>query len=290
MLAIRALSVLLVVIPLATGLAQGGRSARTARHAGMPFVELTDLARAGGVIVTAAGDVLTFRGALGVVTFFAGSEAGLLQRPGDAGPTDVVFSEPVLRFGADWWAPLDALEYLGAEPGGDGVLLLRGGVSVALRPGAFPGATAPAGTAALGAAWEVDELGDGVTALRFYEGEVALTLLDLALLPLAQPELTAAVDAALGAAWEAGGAGNVLLLQVTALQAAEWEASLRFVQGGRDLEARHPFRLLLQAGSAGAVAPDAPVAGVVLLPAGFDLYRPLQVEWAGVSAVVTFRR
>ena len=42
--------------------------------------------------------------------------------------------------------------------------------------------------------------------------------------------------------------------------------------------------------TADSVAPDSPVAGVILLPAGFDLYSPLGVEWGGVSAEVSFRR
>lgn len=285
-------ALLLLALPAASVVAQGGRSVRAARHAGAAYAELTDLARAAGAVATAVDGVLTFRGALGVVTFFAGSTAGLMQRPTGGGPLDVSFSAPVVQYGAEWWAPLDALEYLGVEPSASGAALwLANGSEVALANEAFPGAPPPALAASADAAWEVTELGAGVTALRFYDGAVALTLLDLALLPLARPELTTAVDAALDAAWLSGAASdNVLLLQLVAAEATTWEATLRFSQGSRELEVRYPYRLLLQEGTADSVAPDSPVAGVILLPAGFDLYSPLGVEWGGVSAQVSFRR
>ena len=285
-------ALLVLALPAATVVAQGGRSVRAARQAGAAYVELTDLARAAGALATAVDGALTYRGALGVVTFFAGSPAGLMQRPSGGGPIDVSFSAPVVQYGSEWWAPLDALEYLGVEPSADSAALrLANGTEVVLANEAFPGAPLRAVAASADAAWEVTELGAGVTALRFYDGSVALTLLDLALLPLAQPELTAAVDAALDAAWLSGAASdNVLLLQIVAAEETTWQATLRFTQGSRELEVRYPYRLLLQEGTADVVAPDSPVAGVILLPASFDLYRPLGVEWGGVSAEVSFRR
>ncbi len=275
--------------------AEARGSVRASRHAGTVFVELTDLARAAGVVATASGEVLTYRGPLGVVTFFAGSSAGLQQRPGDSGPTDVSFSAPVVRSGAEWWAPLDALELLGVapDPAGSAVDLVDG-VVAPLTQEPFPGSAPeepPAQAEGDDPTWEVGELAAGVPVLRFFDGTVGLTLMDLALLPLARPDLTAQVDAALDTARESGGArDNLLLLQVNAAEASAWDSTLRFAQGDRELEVRYPYRLLLQVGSHETVGPDAPVAGVVLLPAGFDLYRPLRVEWAGVSAEVSFRR
>ncbi|HRN17578.1 MAG: hypothetical protein WC972_05610 [Trueperaceae bacterium] len=288
------LTVLLVSL---TGpvLAQSGGAVRASSRSGTVFVELTDLARAAGVVATGSGDVFTYRGPLGVVTFFAGSSAGLQQRPGDGGPTEVSFSAPVIRTGEEWWAPLDALELLGVAPDPTGVAVdLATGVRVALALEALPGSSPNDAAVQLegdDAAWEVGELAAGVPVLRFFHDGVGLTLVDLALLPLARPELTAQVDAALDDAWRQDGArDNLLLLQVTAVEESAWDNTLRFAQGSRELEVRYPYRLLLQVGSAETVAPDAPVAGVVLLPAGFDLYRPLRVEWAGVSAEVSFRR
>jgi hypothetical protein len=43
-------------------------------------------------------------------------------------------------------------------------------------------------------------------------------------------------------------------------------------------------------GSSSRVGPDAPAAAVLLLPAWFDLYRPITIGWQGVRATITFRR
>lgn len=292
----RAGAVLVLLVALsAAALAQVAAPGelRAARFAGSLYVELVDVARTTGATVTAGAGVLTFRGVLGVVTFFAGSADALHQRPGDAGPTEVALSAPVVESGGDWWAPLAAMELLGMAPGpGEGAVVLPDGTEAQLALEAFPGTQVPAPPAGGEAAWEVDSLEGGLPALRFFSGETALTLIDLSLLPLARPDLTRAVDAALDAAWRSAGSGgdSLLLLQVTALSDATWDATLRFSQGSRELEVRYPYRLLLQEGSAETVGPGTPVAGVVLLPAAFDLYRPLVVEWAGIPAEVTFRR
>lgn len=284
-------ALLAAALSVGVAAAQNHKTVRGARDLGGVWVELLDLARAAGVVATDAGTTLTYRGPNGVVTFFAGSSTLLQQLPGDAGPTETAVSVPLVVDGRDWWAPLDALEYLGAQPlDGATALRLADGSVAALAIGPFPGRPLEA-VAPDVAAWEATELGPGVTVLRLYDEGVELSLLDLTLLPLALPELTAQVDSALAAAWRSGaGADNVLLLQVVALDEKPWDATLRFVQSGRELEVRHPYRLLLQQGDPELVGPAAPVAGVVLLPAAFDLYRPLGVEWAGVSAEVAFRR
>jgi hypothetical protein len=126
-----------------------------------------------------------------------------------------------------------------------------------------------------------------VPALRFFVGDtVSLLLLDLDLAPLAFPAMAATIDAAA----EAAGEDHALLLLVTALEPASWETSLRFAQDGRTLEARYPYRLRLHLGASGTVSPEAPVAGVALLPTTFSLYRPLVVAWAGAEATITFRK
>ncbi len=298
----RAAPALVLLLALAASGAQSplGRSLRAARSVGTLYVELTTLARAIGAVATSDGAALTFRGAEGVVTFFAGSSDALQQRPGDPGPVEVSLSAPVLEVDSDWWAPLSALDLLGvapapnATPSGTTDAVTAGGEEFQLALEPFPGAQAPARVAAEGddgAPWETDVLPGDVPVLRFFDGDVSLSLLDLALLPIARPDLTRAVDAVLDEAAQAAGAGdNLLLLQVVALTEAAWEPALRFSQGDRELEVRYPYRLLVVSGGADSVGPEGPVAGVVLLPAGFDLYAPLQVEWRGTHAVVTFRR
>src|SRR5690606_2451403 len=59
---------------------------------GAEYVDAASLAAALGDVVTAGGDSLTWRGAEGVATFFAGSADALLQRPGDGGADDWALS------------------------------------------------------------------------------------------------------------------------------------------------------------------------------------------------------
>lgn len=293
---------LVILLALAASAAQSpaGRTLRAARNAGTLYVELTTLARASGAVATSDGTALTFRGAQGVVTFFAGSSDALQQRPGDPGPVDVSLSAPVIEVDSDWWAPLSALDLLGVAPAPDAAAsattdaVTVGGEEFRLALEPFPGTSPPTRVAAEdgdGAPWEADVLPGEVPVLRFFDGDVSLSLLDLALLPIARPDLTRAVDAVLDEAAQTAGAGDsLLLLQVVALAEGAWEPALRFSQGDRELEVRYPYRLLVVSGAADSVGPEEPVAGVVLLPAGFDLYAPLQVEWRGTQAVVTFRR
>ena len=289
-----------LLLPLTVSVAQSQlvRSLRAARNAGTLYVELTTLARAIGAVATSDGTALTFRGAKGVVTFFAGSSDALQQRPGDAGPVEVSLSAPVLEVGSDWWAPLSALDLVGVAPAPGAASAAATAVTadgeefpLVLEP--FPGARPPDRAAVEdgdGAPWEADVLPGDVPVLRFFDGDVSLSLLDLALLPIARPDLTRAVDAVLDEAARTAGAGDsLLLLQVVALADGTWEPALRFSQGDRELEVRYPYRLLVVSGGSDN-GPAEPVAGVVLLPAGFDLYAPLQVEWRGAQAVVTFRR
>ena len=118
---------------------------------------------------------------------------------------------------------------------------------------------------------------------------LSVPLVVLALVPLAEPSLTREVDSAIDRAREAGG-DHVLLLLVTAVDELPWDSTIRFEQDGRALEVSTPYRLLIEAGTEGAVSPGEPVLGAVLLPPAFSLYREMRVEWAGVSAVVRFRQ
>lgn len=278
------------------------------KEAGTVYVAVQPLALALGVVATTNANSLTWRGQQGVVTFFDASPGALLQAASGGEPQELSLSAPVRVLGHEWFVPLDALQLLGLVLPADltsapQALILPSGREVRLEYVASP-TTTPAPADAAGSAdpngsgearalsqagWELADVGPALPALRFFDDDgVSLMLVDLVLVPLAFPELTKLVDAAADAA-EAASGDQPLLLLVTALHASEWEARLRFVQGGRSIEVDDPYRLLLQLGSAENVSPTAPAAGVVLLPPGFNLYRPLRVEWSGMSAEVTFR-
>ncbi len=265
---------------------------------GVPYVEAGSLARRLGVVMTALDGVLTWRGEAGVATFFAGNAEALVQAPGDAGPTEHALSAPVVLRDGSWFLPLDAAPLLGVNAVLDGLgarLEFPDGQSVTLESAALVGTTPAADGSTVNAStpgpavasWERTEIGPGVPALRFFAGDsVSLLLVDLDLAPLAFPAMTATIDEAA----EAAGADHALFLIVTALEPTSWATSIRFTQDGRSLEARHPYRLRLHVGAAGTVAPGSPVAGVALLPTTFTLYRPMEVEWGGAKAVITFRK
>ncbi len=296
--------------------AQSLEALPAAVEAGTVYVSLQPLARALGVVATPNANSLTWRGHQGVVTFFDAAPEALLQAASGGEPQEWSLSAPVHVVGNEWFVPLDALQLLGLAlptnlgsaptsltlPGGRDVRLeYRASITTGLAANGAGGAAAddPTGSGDPGgssemlalsrAGWELADVGTALPALRFFDDNgVSLMLVDMVLVPLAFPELTKLVDAAADAAAAASG-DQPLLLLVTALHPSEWPARLRFVQGERTLEVDHPYRLLLQLGSAEKVSPTAPAAGVVLLPPGFNLYRPLRVEWGGVSAEVTFR-
>ncbi len=261
---------------------------------GVTYVAAASLAVALGDVVTSDGATLTWRGAEGVATFFAGSADALLQRPGDGGPAEWALSAPVLREAgsgaggdggaAGWLLPLDAVQLLGvaAEEGPGGTALYGpGGVRMSVT---LP-APAPAASVEAAGAWEPVSLG-AASGVRFFAGDQSLLLLDLDLLPLAYPEAMAVVDDAVTRA----GSDHVLLLLATSLAAGELDTAIAFAQGDRQLVVRAPYRVTVFRGDPAALAPGHEVAAVVLLPATFSLYRPLTVSWAGVEATVTLRR
>lgn len=255
------------------------------------YLEALELGRALGVVAHADGHVLTWRGFNGPVTLFAGSADALVQFPGDAGTTDVALAAPVLQREGSWYVPLDALPLFGVEvppfTGRPTHLPLPNGSELGLRYREdAPAVPAPVVTGR--ASWELAQA--PLAGVRFFDGEGAsLLLVDLALVPLAEPSLTSEVDRAIDRARESGG-DHVLLLLVTAVDELPWDPTIRFRQDGRALEVSTPYRLLVEAGQEGAVSPSEPVLGAVLLPPAFSLYREMEVEWAGVSAVVRFRQ
>lgn len=292
---------LAALLPLLAGTADAQGPVLGWDEPGVRYVEAASLALAMGDVATVDGDVLTWRGAEGIATFFFGSSQALLQAPGSGGPDEWSLSAPVLRAGAaelarlatpppehaaaGWLLPLDAVQLLGVatdNAGGLTLLHLPNELTAALLL-PTPAAQTPR---AAGATWETTEVG-GSLALRIYANDrLSLLLLDLDLTPLAFPEVTSLVDAAAARI----GSDHALLLVVSALDETAWEGRMLFEQEGRVLEVRHPYRLRVYRGSADSVGPDEPAAAVVMLPASFSLYRPLTVSWAGVEATVTFRR
>jgi hypothetical protein len=263
--------------------------------AGVTYLDAGALATALGDVVTAAGGVLTWRGAAGVATLFLGSADALLQRPLTGGPDDWALSAPPLLTSAGaasdpsaWLLPLDAVQLLGvtATALGDQVYLqFPDGTLLAVMFGSDGTSDQPASADEPGGSSELSAVA-GVPALRFFlDDELSMVLLDLDLAPLAYPELTTVIDAA---AARAGG-DQALLALVTSLSQREWPTSLVFEQDDLSIEVRSPYRFHLYLGDDSSVSPEAPVAGVVLLPPAFSLYRPIMVSWAGLTATVTFR-
>lgn len=266
------------------------------------YVEAAPLARALGVVVQLDDSVLTWRGPFGPVTMFASSATVLAQVPGRPGSTDVTLMAPVLDLDSGWFVPLDAFPLLGVEvptdsmrpaqldmPDGRSVELEYVTLeSVGLTPNRSSGVDAAVVHYSGRASWEATE--EPLVGVRFFDGDgVSLLLVDLALVPIARPELTADVDKVLEQA-RAAGSDHVLLLLVTAVAELPWNPALVFTQDDRRLEVRPPYRMLIESGDEGGVAPDAPVLGAVLLPNTFSLYRPMHVSWAGAQAEVRFRR
>ncbi|HEX7039895.1 MAG TPA: hypothetical protein VF202_07290 [Trueperaceae bacterium] len=298
----RPLLAFLALCSAAASLAQ--RPLAGAVRGGVTYVSAAPLAVALGDVVTSDGETLTWRGAEGVATFFAGSADALLQRPGDGGPVEWALAAPVLlEDGSEgegaaeaasageapggasgWLLPLDAVQLLGvaAEEGPGGVTLLGpGGEELVVTVPAPP----PDASAAADASWEPVSLG-AAAGVRFFSGDQSLLLLDLDLLPLAYPEAMAVVDEAIARA----GSDHALLLIATSLAPGALDTALAFAQEGRELVVRAPYRVHVFRGDPAALAPGHEVVGVVLLPATFSLYRPLTVSWAGVEATVTLRR
>lgn len=305
---------LALLLLLGTVMAQNSVGVRAFAAGPTVYVEVAGLARALGVVTQADANVLTWRGADGPTTLFADSADALVHFPGDAGATDVALAAPVRVVDGAWFVPLDALPLFGVEvpPFGDRPASLAAPsgreITIEYLPNT-PESEVPvepagvqeetnrteAGTQArhtLGTtgrpSWEALEA--PLAGVRFFDGDgVSLLLVDLALVPLAEPGLTADVDGAIDRAREAG-SDHVLLLMVNAVADLTWSPVLVFEQDGRRMEVRSPYRMVLEAGEEGRVTPTQPVLGAVLLPPSFSLYRDLTVEWAGSRAVVRFRK
>lgn len=293
--------ILAVVLAFSVASAQMSHTANAFVFSDNVYIEAAPLARALGVVAYADAGALTWRGPFGPVTLFASSSSALAQVPGQADVADVLLAGPVLELNETWFVPLDALPLLGVdvptESGRPAVLDLPDGRMLELTYvssevyGLAP-VTRAAGSHGGGysglISWE--PLEEPLAGVRFFDDQgVSLLIADLALVPLAQPQLMTDVDRALERAREAG-TDHVLLLMVTSVGELPWSASLTFVQDDRRIEVRPPYRMLIESGDAELVLPDQPVMGAVLLPNSFSMYRPMFVTWSGGQAEVQFRR
>lgn len=273
---------------LAVSAAQEAQTLPAVNRSGVIYVDALALARALGVVATPQAGSLTWRGALGAITLFEDSPE--LLTPGAGGTRELSLSAPVLREDGDWLLPLDALSVLGA---GSPHPLPRP-VSVQLPSGeelpfAYREPPPPSQRFASGPVL-AESAGEPLSGVRFYaENGVSLLLLDLALLPLADPSLTREVDLAL-ANVAAGADDRLLLLILTAVAESEWDARLQFEQGGCNLEVTPPHRLQVLSGSESVVNESEPVIAALLLPPTFSPYSPMRVRWAGAEAEVLFRK
>lgn len=251
------------------------------RLEGRVLIDILDVSRRFGWSTSASDGALTIRADNGILTLLLGSPDALWQAAGGEPETVPLSMPPIVRRGA-WLAPPDALEVVGVVFDGARVHVPGGAAPVALPEPAVAGRD-----------HEVAHLGNGVVGLRFFgrgvDGLESLSLLltDLRLLALAVPEHRSDLDAALVDGPMAD--DHPLLATVTARTTSSWEPALVFEQGDLRFEARYPFRFQLARGSPESVGPDAPAVGVVLLPAGFALDRPLTVRWGELSAEITFR-
>jgi hypothetical protein len=251
---------------------------------GTPYYALETVVLALGALSSGDDGSLSVTAATGVLTLFDGAPDGLWRGDGDGGAAEVSFAAPVLQRSGGWYVPADVLDFLGVEAGPE-ALTLPDGRSL---PVAFP----PPPLAGEGGGAELEDLGNGVTGLRFFApgpsgpDDLSLLVIDLSLLPLVFPEQRSALDAVLTELER----DRPLYFVLTSLAAAPWEPTFVLSQGERTFEARHPFRVRILDGDPATVAPDAPVIGVILLPEAFRLDAPLGITWGGVASEITFRR
>lgn len=293
-----------MAVLLALAGAAGAQPALPAERVGATvYVSAPTLARALGGHLRDGGDVLTVQaGDGGMLTVFAGDAEAVWSAPG-AGVPEQALSAPAVRRDDGWWLPIDAAALLGMAPEPGSARLAPQGASGARE------AVAAAWRAPDGRVWHLRvaeprpppappraervELTGGVSAVRLYgDGggggpeALSLMLLDLELLALAEPTQRARLDAALAPLR----GRRALAALATALEPAELGLD-RFTlsQDGRELQIA-PHRWQTLEGDPARIAPDAPWWGVLWLPEGLRLDRPIVVRWREVEVEVRFRR
>lgn len=256
------------------------------REGGFSYIALNEVARLEGFTTTENNTSLTIRSPDGVLVVFANSP-DVLWQPSGGGQEggDIGLSAPVLRRGATWYGPPDAVELLG---------LVAFETSLVLSNNTRVNVNYPAVTAsALGVGRsELTELGNGVYGLSLFASgsagsdTLSMLLADVGLLSLAFPERQREFDGVLGQFEDA----RPLFFSVTAVTSNTWTGDVTFQQQGRRFIAQPPYGLVVLSGDSRRVSPQEPVSGVILLPTSFNLRTPMSVSWSGVSASVQFRR
>ena len=249
---------------------------------GAVLLNVEELAGLLGWSWTAGALEITVRHPNGVLTLFDGAADALWQAAGTRDAETVPLAAPVQRRDARWFAPGDAFGYLGLALDGDVVVgangplaRLEGSVVEREAGDALRVAVAP-----------------GVDGLRFVVEEAdgamgSLLLVDAAMLPIAFPDLRAALDAAL--AERVANGERILAFVVVADATMAWEPRFVARQDGLEIEALRPFRVQLLAGDDATVGPGSPALGILRLPATVRLDRPLEIVWLGLRGTLTFR-
>lgn len=281
---------LLSLLVLATG---GVALAQVAARdvGGVLYVSVDDLASRLGYSLSGGESSLTLRAATGVVVLFEDSP-DILFKPKNSAETlersDQSLAAPVVKMGEVWFAPVELLELLGFTVTAESVTAPGGRT--------FPLTLPSPAVVQTSQRSELVDLGNGVTGLSFYlPGDagpetVSVLVVDLGLLGLALPAEQRGLDAAAAKFKDA----KPLYFVATALAAASWQPVFTVTQGGRSAEVRSPFSVNVLAGAADTLTPDAPVSGLILLPAWVNLRQPVTLSLVGgldeVAATVQFRR
>ena len=255
--------------------------------AGVLYVSVNDFSTQLGYSLSGDAGSLTVRAAAGVVVLFENSP-DILFKPVNSAETlersDQSLAAPVFKVDDAWFAPAEFLELLGFAVSATDVTAPDDRTFNLV----FPSMTASDSSDPS----RLVELDNGVTGLSFYlpgtagPETVSLLAVDLGLLSLALPAEQRDLDAVMSKFKE----GKPLYFVVTALATATWQASFTVAQGERSAELRHPFGVNVLTGDAATLGPDAPVAGLLLLPTWVNLRQPLHLSWAGMTATVQFRR
>lgn len=245
-----------------------------------PWVRAEDLARLVGASLDGRDGRLVLRTADTTLTVFVGSADALIA--GDAA-TEAALSAPVRVTGGEWWLPLDAGAPFGIRQAAPGTVVDAEGRSWTLD------VAPPAAAASDDPRARVLRPAAGVVALELRDApdssaDRAVWIADLALVPLARPELRALVDDALR---DAGAARALLIIATSRRDGARFEG-ISVASGDRELVpvgARHDTLV----GVASSVGPGAPWIAVVWLPPGTRLDLPLRIAWEGAAVEVVLR-
>lgn len=253
------------------------------------YVSLSEFATQMGFDLSHSSNSLTVRSPQGVLVVFDRAPdvlwrpAGTSQLRSDEG--ELGLSAPVVLRDGNWYAPTDLYSLWNTEL--QGGQLVHSSRRFALRfPEPSPHQQVSGGN------WEALELANSVYGLALYSmgsagpESLSLLLVDIGLLPIAQPQQRQHFSDFLGQVRQ----GRPLYFVVNALAESSWNNSISFSQGGQQVTLHVGNGLSLLEGSADYVSPNQAAAGIALLPDDFSLSQAIQVRWAGVSATFQFRR